>query len=116
MMATWKGVHQVLFQGAYLYQDDLKKIGIESIDIYGGAIYKTAGDHQNYYEQIQLLNDKLGGDFVTFKGLVPPFEIYQNIDILIHSSLSPAPFGRVLIESWAQEYWSFQQLPAELQS
>lgn len=97
MLAPWKGIHEVV-DCALFYEAELIAMGIESIKIYGAQIYKTSGEHSSYFEEIQEIakDSKL----IKFMGKKNPEEIYSEIDLLIHSSISPEPFGRVLTEAF----------------
>ena len=99
MLAPWKGVHEILVW-AKLYEDDLKQLGIRQINVYGDDIYQTGGEHQSYKKQLLELKDKLNIENIKFIGLKKPNEIFQEIDCLIHYSLRPEPFGRVVIEAF----------------
>ena len=98
MMAPWKGIHDVLLFIS-LYESELIKMGIDIVHVYGGDLYKTAGAHNNYFDEVQTLNEKLKTKIVVFKGLCSPRDIYQDIDFLLHSSNKPEPFGRVIMEA-----------------
>ena len=99
MMAPWKGVHSlVLF--ALIYEDQLKKLGFEKFLVYGDEIYKTKGAHKGYKSQVQKLTNKFKSDFVSFEGMAKPQEIFSNLDVFIHGSLKPEPFGRVVGEAY----------------
>lgn len=100
MFAPWKGIHYVLLW-ALMMEEDLKKLGINKIHIYGGNIYKTLGDHSRYTMDLRELMDKFpSSDFIEFCGVKKPTEIFSEIDLLIHSSLEPEPFGRVITEAY----------------
>jgi glycosyltransferase involved in cell wall biosynthesis len=99
MMAPWKGVHEILVW-AKLYEKELSNIGIEKINIYGDDIYQTLGEHQSYKKDLIDLKQKLEIRKIEFKGLKRPDEIFSEIDCLIHYSLKPEPFGRVIIEAF----------------
>lgn len=99
MLTPWKGIHtMVLF--SKLYEKELKNIGIEKVQIYGGSIYNTVGEHSRYLSEIKLLCGKLSNSMIEFRGRKPSEEIYRNIDILIHSSIKPEPFGRIILEGF----------------
>lgn len=98
MLAPWKGIHTII-QFEKMYREELKLLGINEISIYGGDIYATEGEHANYLSDLVKLDEK--NSLIQFKGNQAPQEIFNNIDILIHSSLRPEPFGRVIIESFA---------------
>lgn len=99
MMAPWKGIHEILFF-AWMYERELKELGVKSIKIYGDNLYKTSGEHVHYKEQLQRISKKFHSDLISFEGMKRPEEIFSQIDCLIHYSLSPEPFGRVLIEAY----------------
>lgn len=99
MFAPWKGLHElIIFCG--LFEKELKKLGVKEFHIYGDEIYRTDGDHSGYKENLISLNKKLGSDLIKFMGLKNPELIFQNLDVFIHSSTKPEPFGRVILESY----------------
>ena len=99
MLAPWKGQHQVIIMAA-LYEKELKQLGIKRINIYGSQIYQTSGGHITYFQQLEKLKLKLNANLIQFKGNSSPSKIYSTIDILIHSSIKPEPFGRVITEAF----------------
>lgn len=99
MMAPWKGVHEIVLWSK-LFEQELMDLGVSSIKIYGGDIYKTNGSHNDYKEQILSLYKKFPSKLLTFEGHKDPKEIFEEIDCLIHYSLSPEPFGRVILEAF----------------
>lgn len=99
MMAPWKGVHEIVLWSK-LFENELEALGVTHVKIYGGNIYKTQGNHRDYGEQIKKLGQKFPSKLLTFEGHKEPKEIFQEIDCLIHYSLSPEPFGRVILEAF----------------
>ncbi len=100
MMAPWKGVHWALTSLA-LSRFELQELGIKTINVYGGEIYQTVGEHRGYFAECKAIVSKLGADdFISFRGMCPPEEIFSENDVLIHSSISPEPFGRVVLEAF----------------
>lgn len=99
MIAPWKGIHNIILW-ASIYERDLKELGVTSLKIYGAPIYQTSGEHNNYHQEILELAKKLDSNLISFCGLKPPEDIYNEIDILIHPSIAPEPFGRIIIEGW----------------
>jgi glycosyltransferase involved in cell wall biosynthesis len=85
---------------AKLYEKELKELGVEKIKFYGADLYITNGEHVGYAQQLNLLMKKLKPELVSFEGNKEPQEIFSNIDCLIHYSLEPEPFGRVIIEAF----------------
>jgi len=100
MMAPWKGLHNILVWTS-LFEKELIDIEIDSILIFGDDIYKTEGEHNNYALQLKQLLIKFPSKLIKFKGIVPPDEIYPQIDILIHPTINMEPFGRVIIEAFS---------------
>jgi len=101
MLAPWKGQHDILLNLA-LNKENLLSIGVKQCFIFGDEIYQTSGEHSGYKEQLEKLIEKFAlKNFVYLKGNESPKKIFQDIDLLIHSSLKPEPFGRILIESFS---------------
>lgn len=100
MMAPWKGVHDVYFF-AWFYESELKALGIKKIRLYGDNVYETKGDHSTYKNDLKKMIEKMPTDLIEFAGLKKPEAIYSEIDCLIHYSISPEPFGRVIVEAFA---------------
>ncbi|HXH73678.1 MAG TPA: glycosyltransferase family 4 protein [Bacteriovoracaceae bacterium] len=99
MFAPWKGLHEVLWM-ALFYEKELKAMGIEGISFYGADIYQTDGEHVLYFNQLKALNGKISPGFVEWRGKKSPSDIFSEIDLLVHSSILPEPFGRVIIEAF----------------
>jgi glycosyltransferase involved in cell wall biosynthesis len=98
MIAPWKGLHEVLHTLA-LYRAELKHLGIEEVVFYGSSLYLTDGEHRCYEDELRRWITEFRLDFVKIESGMNPREIFQSIDLLIHSSISPEPFGRVLVEA-----------------
>jgi glycosyltransferase involved in cell wall biosynthesis len=95
MLAPWKGVQDILMC-AKIYQKEIKELGIKKIKIYGVNIYKTDGPHQEFAKKL----NELKSDLIEFSGNQSPQVIFEELDILIHSSLVAEPFGRVITEAF----------------
>ncbi len=98
MIAPWKGLHEVL-QVLALYRSELKLLGVEEVVFYGSSLYLTDGEHRSYETELRRWITEFKLDFVKIESGLNPREIFQRIDLLIHSSISPEPFGRVLVEA-----------------
>lgn len=98
MLTHWKGIHMII-NFAHLYQSELKTLGIEGINIYGDAIYKTGSGVDPYKDQLYSLKNELNTELVKFRGKQKPHIIFDEIDLLIHPSIQKEPFGRVILES-----------------
>ncbi len=100
MHAPWKGIHFVVEMGVK-FKKELELLGIKSINIYGEQIYNTRGDHKSYSASLKETVDKSDAkSFIVFKGNRPVSEIFSESDVLIHSSIKPEPFGRVIVEAY----------------
>lgn len=97
MLAPWKGIHCLVIFSS-LYEKQLKELGIEKVKIFGAAIYQTDGDHSDYALELKETCQKYPSSLIEFLGFAKPKDIFNKIDLLIHYSLKPEPFGRVLIE------------------
>jgi glycosyltransferase involved in cell wall biosynthesis len=70
--------------------------------IVGGSIYHTAGS-QFTRDELQAratelhVNDKLG--FIDFQS--DPLAVYRALDVIVHASSKPEPFGRTIVEAMA---------------
>src|SRR5690606_3972155 len=68
--------------------------------ICGAAIYDTSG-HDNYDKELLTLCEELG---ISGKVFWLPFQkdpsvVYSALDVMVHASCSPEPFGRVVSEA-----------------
>ena len=70
--------------------------------IVGGALYQTAGSQLNLQDLSALAGElKLNGR-VGFTGFVhDPAAAMRALDIVVHASIEPEPFGRVIVEGMA---------------
>ena len=97
--ATWKG--QDVFLDAVAQLDS--RISAQSrFYIIGGPIYKTGGS-QWTMEELKARASRLGlGDRVGFAGFQPdPASAIRGLDVVVHASTRPEPFGRVIVEGMA---------------
>ncbi|MBY0516483.1 MAG: glycosyltransferase family 4 protein [Bacteriovoracaceae bacterium] len=99
MHAAWKGLHSVVLMSK-LYEKELRNIGIERIIFFGSNIYQTDQGSNDYSRDLLNLTKKLNCSLVEWGGHVSPDKIYQKIDLLIHPSLKPEPFGRIVLEAF----------------
>lgn len=100
MLTPWKGQHDVLWM-AYRQEDKLVDMGIKEIILFGEDIYLTNRQDRNYKASLVKIASKFSKIKIVFAGLKPLSEIYSSLDILIHSSIKPEPFGRVIVEAMA---------------
>lgn len=100
MLAPWKGIHTVILFGL-LYEEELvQQCNLKQIKIFGDQIYKTDGKFVDYTDEIKKLANRSRYNIFQFEGVVHPSDALNSIDVLIHSSLSPEPFGRVVLEAF----------------
>lgn len=95
-MAWWKG-HRT-------YLEAISRLRSSQIRAYvvGGPIYRTSGSESSVAELREEVR-RLGiSDRVGFTGFVPDTSAaIRSLDIVVHASTRPEPFGRVLIEAMA---------------
>jgi glycosyltransferase involved in cell wall biosynthesis len=95
--ARWKG-HDLLIEAA-------SRIATQTpfrVYIIGGPIYTTKGSQFSEEELRSLvsrhgLEDRIG--FIPFQP--DPAEIYRSLDIVVHTSTKPEPYGRTIVEAMA---------------
>jgi glycosyltransferase involved in cell wall biosynthesis len=96
--ARWKG-HDLLLQAAGLARS-APGAGHIRYYIVGGPIYETAGS-QFSQDELRELATALGVDdqveFIPF--VHDPAPVYRAMDIVVHASIRPEPFGRTIVEA-----------------
>jgi glycosyltransferase involved in cell wall biosynthesis len=95
-LAWWKG-HRLFLEG--LAQVD-RALPWRAYYI-GGALYRTQS--QASVDELRHLAAKLGiADRVGFTGVISePAAAMRALDVLVHTSTEPEPFGRVIVEAMA---------------
>ena len=94
--ARWKG-HDVFLQAMASIPADLPVRGY----IVGGPLYDTAGS-QHRLEELQALADRLRlSERVGFTGFLPAAPAMRALDVVVHASTRPEPFGMVIAEAMA---------------
>jgi glycosyltransferase involved in cell wall biosynthesis len=95
--ANWKG-HELFLDAAARVPADAPA----RFYVVGGPIYRTAGS-QVAMDDLKARAGRLGlGDRVGFTGHRPdPAEALRALDVVIHASTRPEPFGRVIVEGMA---------------
>jgi len=93
-LAPWKG--QDLFLRAFA---DAFAGGEERAVLVGGALF----GEDEYAEQLPRIAEQLGiADRVELRGhRTDVWDEFARIDVLIHSSITPEPFGQVILEGMA---------------
>lgn len=98
--ARWKG--QDLFLEAAADVVRRKPRSPLRFYIIGGPIYDTQGS-QFSIEELRQLARNLGIDqhvgFIGFQN--DPADVYRGLDIVVHASTKPEPFGRTIVEAMA---------------
>ena len=97
-LARWKGQREFI-----LAASDVLKLHPEAhFLIVGGGIYDTLGDQGYEQELIRLVSELNMNERVHFTGFrKDSVVVYNNLDILVHASTRPEPFGRVVLEAMA---------------
>lgn len=95
--ARWKG-HEVFLRALALLPRRLEWQAI----VAGGAVYRTAGS-QYSEQELRKLAASLGiGARVEFTGfLADPAPLLRSLDIAVHASTEPEPFGLAIAEAMA---------------
>jgi glycosyltransferase involved in cell wall biosynthesis len=95
-LAWWKG-HQLFLEGLSQLDKSLPWRGY----YIGGALYKTQS--QASLDDLRQTAHKLGiADRVGFTGVIAdPAAAMRALDVLVHTSTEPEPFGRVIVEAMA---------------
>lgn len=95
--ARWKG-HEVFLRALSLLPQDLKIRGY----IIGGPIYQTDGSQYSLAELEQIAEQSGLQGRVGFTGFLDdPAVAMRSLDIVVHASTKPEPFGMVIIEGMA---------------
>lgn len=96
-LARWKG-HEVFLQALSRLPADVPFRGY----VVGGAVYRTDGS-QYGLDELRALAAKFGiADRVAFTGYTPePPAAMRALDIVVHASTQPEPFGLVIVEGMA---------------
>ncbi len=98
--ARWKG-HEVFLEAAAQVVSNLSGTPIRFF-IIGGAIYRTGGSQlteQSLREKVRSLHLEAYVGFIPFQERIA--EIYRGLDIVVHASTQPEPFGRTIAEAMA---------------
>ena len=95
--ARWKG-HLTFLRALSLLPEHTRVRGY----IIGGPIYRTGGSQYSFTE-IRNEAERLGiAQRVGFTGIVEdPAEAIRALDVVVHASTSPEPFGMVIAEAMA---------------
>ncbi len=94
--ARWKG-HEVFLRALAAVPGDLPIRGY----VVGGPVYDTAGS-QHSMAELLALTDRLGlTGRVGFTGFLSPAPAMRALDVVVHASTRPEPFGLVIAEAMA---------------
>jgi glycosyltransferase involved in cell wall biosynthesis len=96
-MARWKG-HEVFLRALSLLPAHMRVRGY----IIGGPVYQPL-DCQRSLEELRALAARIGvAHRVGFTGFIhDPAPAIRALDIAVHASTEPEPFGRVIVEAMA---------------
>jgi glycosyltransferase involved in cell wall biosynthesis len=97
--AKWKG-HMTFMRALALLPEHLNFRAY----IIGGPIYQTSGSQHTLAELRQAARQHCPGVELGFTGVVAsPEAAFRALDIVVHSSTAPEPFGMVIVEAAACE-------------
>jgi len=96
-MARWKG-HEIFLRALAMVPRDLPVRGY----VIGGSIYRPRGSEASLPELRRIAHGLSLNGSVGFTGFVDdPAAAIRALDIVVHASTQPEPFGRVIAESMA---------------
>ncbi len=101
-MAWWKGHRDFIRAMALLENEELGAEETVRGYIIGGPLYDSEGSQESI-EQLRALSTQLGLQTqIGFTGFVDkPSSAIRALDIVVHASTRPEPFGRVIVEAMA---------------
>jgi glycosyltransferase involved in cell wall biosynthesis len=95
--ARWKG-HETFLRALAMLPASLRVRGY----IVGGPVYETSGSQTSVFELRELVRALGLEDRVGFTGFVPDASTAMRaLDIVVHASTDPEPFGLVIAEAMA---------------
>lgn len=98
--ARWKG-HDIFLEAASIIARDRPSLDVQFF-IIGAPIYSTTGSQFSQKELEKLASDLGIADKVTFLGFQPNMaDVYLWLDIVVHASTAPEPFGYTIAEAMA---------------
>ncbi|NET72290.1 MAG: glycosyltransferase family 4 protein [Sphaerospermopsis sp. SIO1G2] len=96
--ARWKG-HDIFLEAGSEIMKTHPNLNIQFC-IVGGAIYKTRGSQFSEQELRQKAKDLDIANNVEFLGFQQDIvQAYRNLDIVVHGSTQPEPFGLAIVEA-----------------
>jgi len=96
-LARWKG-HETFLQAMALIPADVPARGY----VAGGALYQTNGSQLSLPELKRLAGGLGISDRIGFTGFIDePASAMRSLDIVVHASTEPEPFGLVIVEGMA---------------
>ena len=97
--ARWKG-HDVFLEAAAR----LRQLGHRQVRFYiiGGPVYDTAGSQLTRADLSYQVDALALAECVGFSGFLSEVDsVYRALDIVVHASTEPEPFGRTIVEAMA---------------
>ncbi len=95
--ARWKG-HEIFLQAMSLIKTDVPLRGY----VVGGPLYQTCGSQYSETELKRLAAQFGVSDSIGFTGFIDqPAAAMRALDIVVHASTEPEPFGLVIVEGMA---------------
>jgi len=96
-MAPWKG-HEVFLRALALLPEDSRVRGY----VIGGPIYETDSPQTTLEDLRRLVGDLGITNRIVFTGFVEDIaSVMRSLDIVVHASTAPEPFGLVIVEAMA---------------
>ena len=91
-ITPWKGQHVLI--------DAMRRLEDVQAIIVGGPTYEDEGYFINIKEKVKLMNMEHRIKFTGFRKDIN--HLIRTVDIVVHTSIAPEPFGRVIVEGMAQ--------------
>lgn len=97
--AKWKG-HEVFINAIALLPPEVRRLA--RFYIVGGPIYRTSGSQWQESELRALASSAgVATDIVFVPFHSSPADVFRALDIVVHASTAPEPFGRTIVEAMA---------------
>jgi glycosyltransferase involved in cell wall biosynthesis len=98
--ARWKG-HELFLQAASQFIRSSPDVSVRFY-IIGGPIYSTTGSQHSELELRDKASElRLSGHLGLIGFQQNPVDIYRALDVVVHASTQPEPFGRTIVEAMA---------------
>jgi glycosyltransferase involved in cell wall biosynthesis len=96
-MANWKG-HEIFLRALSMLPRDMSVRGY----VIGGSLYRTRGSEADLHQLRRFADGLSLNGNVGFTGFIADVaQAIRSLDVVVHASTRPEPFGRVIAEAMA---------------